>query len=512
MTSMSLYHQWHRVQESVPADKRAIRCGEGVIRYGEFGCLIESLAACLIRNGLKPGDRAVLYMTNSPEYIVSFFAVSLCGGIVVPVAPSSGNRRFRHILSETDPELLLHAFGNNPASEGNVRQISVSLSYFGKTPSMYVNGTTVNGDNGNFPSVQGEEPAIILYTAGSSGKPKGAVLSHNQLVHIANTLRNITHMDSKHRELIIAPITHSGGWQRVTATLFSGGEVVFFHGILTIPTFLSVMERHRITGFFSTPPFIRMILQTPPSRMEKPVKFCRNVEIASAPMYSDEICRLQERFTGAHIFMQYGLTECSRALMVNTTLRPDKRHTVGSPTAGVQVTIADRKGEPLPAGEQGEIFLKAPQLTKGYWKESCRIANRLNNGWFATGDMGMMDADGFLTLKGRKDDMINSGGVSFFPAEVEAEIGSPDGLESYIIAGVTDPGNILTQVPWMFVVPRNPGTWSPAVLSRTLRKNLPPAMIPRRIVVIPSLPVTDSGKPNRRKTVELYAGGRSERP
>ena len=156
---------------------------------------------------------------------------------------------------------------------------------------------------------------------------------------------------------------------------------------------------------------------------------------------------------------------------------------------------------------EGEILLRADKRMGAYWEDAEHNEARIRDGWFRTGDFGFIDEDGFVAYRGRRDDMINCGGYSYFPAEVEKELGQPDGLKEYLIAGVPDPQKVLTHVPWAFVVPENPALWSVKKFLSEARRKLPPQMVPRRVLVVPALPQATTGKLNRRLTVEKYGPG-----
>jgi len=193
------------------------------------------------------------------------------------------------------------------------------------------------------------------------------------------------------------------------------------------------------------------------------------------------------------VLWQYGLTECSRALILDARARPDKLHTVGCPTPGVEVMIADPDGAARATGESGEILLDAPQRARRYWNRPDMDRERFHGRWLRTGDIGRIDDEGFVTYLGRQDDMINCGGLSYFPAEVERELGPVPGVAEYIIAGVPDPRGVMEHVPWAFVVPETADSWTPGGFARAARDRLPPHMVPRNIVRLPSMPLIASG-------------------
>lgn len=478
-----------------------VAAGRG-FTYGDLIALVESLASDLAASGLEGGDRVLLTLPNSPEYIVAFLAVTAAGGVVVPVDGGAGLTRLQFLVEDTSASLCLHLPESEPPGPLPITPLAVHLdgekartrrpssSRAGRAP-----GTSATGP---------ESPAAILYTAGSTGRPKGVVLKHRQFLAIAETLSSVIGMHADHRDLILSPMTHSGGWQRVTSTLRSGGCVVVPEGTITVPLILETVRTRDVTAFFATPPLLRAIMMSPPEKVQRALGTLASIETASAPLGSQELARLMALLPSTRIFVQYGLTECSRALMFDTRAFPDKLHTVGRPTHGVSVAVAGEDGRFLEADREGEILLSAPQCAEGYWNRPELDHERFREGWLLTGDYGKLDSDGFLSFCGRRDDMINCGGHSFFPAEVEMELGTHETVRDYLIAGVPDPQKLLHQVPWVFVVPHDPERWSSEEFLGWARGRLPAHKVPRRVVVVPALPATATGKPSRRMAVQMY--------
>ena len=481
----------------------AIIAGDRVISYSQLHQQIHTIAGWLRRRGVQHGDRVGLILGNTPEYVAAFFAVAAVGGISVSIEARSGMERLKLILDETSPVLCLTTLSGQYSQP--VAVTSELLVLDPENTRVLINDQPLQvSAEDDIAETLADDPVLILFSAGSTGRPKGVRLSHRNLFRIARTVSGVVGMDADHHDLILSPLTHSGGWQRVTGTLLSRGTVVFPQGMFSVPTLLEDVEKHAINGFFTTPPFIRMLLNTPRERFEGRVPTLKSIEIASAPLTASELAELLEVFPHANVFFQYGSTECSRALILDTRGRPDRLGTVGLPTPEVEVSIIGADGQGQPVGEDGEVYLRAPQLTRGYWNRPELDVERFRDGWIMTGDYGRLDEEGFLTLLGRKDDMINCGGHSFFPAEVEIELGKIEGVSSFLVAGVPDPAGILTEVPWLFAVVEQPENWSTADLLRDLRGKLPSHMLPRNVVLIDELPLTESGKPSRRRTVELH--------
>jgi long-chain acyl-CoA synthetase len=436
----------------------------------------------------------VLCLPNSVEFVVSFLSVVAAGGLVVPVDAGAGPERLRGVARDVRPRLLLRSAADRGWPAG-VEGGPTGAARAGPPGAVRRRAVPPRAD------------AAILFSAGSTGRPKGAVLGHDQFLAIARTLVRIVGMGPRHRELVLSPMTHSGGWQRVTATLLAGGCVFVFEGTLSIPAVLEEVERHAITGFFAAPPLLRVLLRTREEKARRALRTLRSIESASAPLLPGELERLLRLLPGTSLFFQYGLTECSRAFILDARAHPDRLDTVGLPTPGVRARIVDEAGRRVPAGQEGEIILRAPQRARRYWGRAALTRDRMRGGWLRTGDFGSLDRDGFLRYLGRRDDRINCGGFSFFPAEVERELGGVDGVRDYLVAGVPDPQGVLQDVPWAFVVPETPASWSADILMKRARERLSPHMVPRRVVVVPEIARTPGGKPSRRLTVLRYGPG-----
>lgn len=488
-----LFHRLLLANPAARSEHPALQSEDLTLSYGELRDAVRSLARRLAGAGVGAGERVVLLLANSPEYVVAFLAVTAIGAIAVPIDPGAGAERQRRIVEDTGPRLCL-VDGEASAPGQHAVRIDRATRGVVCTPPL------AGGRAAALASEQGD--ACILYSAGSTGRPKGVVLTHRQLLAIARTLAGVIGMGPGHRDLVVAPMTHSGGWQRVTATLLAGGTVVIFAGMLSVPALVEDITRFAITAMFTAAPLLRALLRAPERLRGLPPGF-RSIEVASAPVRADELARLCELAPQIDVFLQYGLTECSRALILDVRRHPGKLHTVGLPTAGVEVAIADERGALLPAGREGELLLRAPQRADHYWNLP-ELAASFRDGWLRTGDYAVIDGDGFVSYRGRRDDMINCGGNSYFPAEVELLLGDIDGVLEALVAGVPDPQLMLTQVPWIFVVPRDPQSWSVAEFMRHARARLPAHMVPRNVVVVPGIPVSRTGKPDRRETLRRH--------
>ena len=470
------------------------------LSYAELIRLIDATAAALRDIGVDAGDRILVMLPNGAEHVIAVLAISSVDAVVVPYDPDAGHSRLLDIVEQAEPHFCV--IGDGQAAPSAIAAIGLHIDAVHKSIQCSLVGSAPTKQ----PQTWQQQPlAFIRFTSGSSGHAKGVMLTCAQQLWTARALSERFGLDAAHRELVLVSIALSGGWQRVAASLYAGGCVVFTRKPLSVGDLLDDLVDTQATGFFTPPPLVRMLLASAEDRVSAALRGCNTIEIGSAAVTADELRAFVSRVPNARVYVHYGLTECSRAVILDTTTHPDRLGTVGKPVPGVQIRIVDDQGRELGSNRVGQILLRGPQLTHGYWQQPELNRQRFLDGWLATGDYGQVDEAGFLRLRGRHDDLINCGGHCFFPDEVEHTLGMPPGIEQYLIAGVDDPRGILQQVPWAFVVPVNADSWTPAEFLALARKRLPAHMVPRQVVVIRHLALTPSGKPDRRETAKLYA-------
>ncbi len=488
-----------RLVEPERASRPALCSGAQNLTYADLVALVAALAEALDFLGVGPGQRVLVRLPDSPEHVIAMLALLSLGATAVPQHPAGGRQRLALAAEEVRPFLCLLPPGEEPPPGLNGH--SLEFDFFAGL-SLDGHPLEIGGRTLPVPAWEEQAVAMIRFSSGSTGRPKGALLSHGQLLWSARTLSEVFGLGSTHRELLLASMAYSGAWQRLVATFHAGGCAILFQGPPAVPAILEEIRQRQAEGFYTPPPLVRMLLRDDPERVRKAMAGCRTLEIGSAPLNAAELEQLLALLPGARIFVHYGMTECSRAVILNARAHPERLHTVGRPAPGVEVRVVDARGRDLPAGRAGEIFVRGPQLALGYLNGIGGQAFR--DGWLASGDHGMLDEAGFLTFLGRADDRINCGGHSFFPAEAEAELGPVAGVRALLVAGVPDPRGVLEQVPWAFVVPDGVREWSPASLLKQARSRLPAHMVPRGVTLLEELPLTASGKPDRRGVLEHY--------
>ena len=476
------------------------------LAYADFMQLVNETVEHIHETGIEAGDRVLIRMPNAVEQIIGVFAVMAAGAVAVPVDADIAESRLRDVIHQTSPRLCLVCRDSDapPALQTALLHLDPAKLFLEYSVLGRVSGPDAM-------EAAEQELAVIRFTSGTTGMAKGVMIGHTQQLWAARMMSAYFGLDAAHRELVLVSMALSGGWQRVAATLYGGGCVVLGQKPLSVGDMLDEMVRCEATGFFTPPPLVRMLLASPPARVAAAFQHCRTIEIGSAALSADELRALIALLPDTRVYFHYGLTECSRAVILDSAMYPDRLATVGRPAPGVDIKIVDAHSRALPAGQSGQILLRGPQLTSGYWQQPELNRERFFDGWLATGDYGLLDDAGFLMLRGRHDDMINCGGHCYFPNEVEQALGASHGIAQYLIAGVPDPRGVLQDVPWAFVVPVSPDDWSPRDFLSRARKTLPAHMVPRQVVVVPRLALTPSGKPDRRETAKLYGGNRQAR-
>jgi len=479
-------------------NKIAIQVEDKKLTYSDIEKMVKQLANFLINENIKKEERVLVFLDKSPEYIIAFLAVTAIQAIAIPVEMGTSKDRFNYIFDETSPSRLIGEKVDNL----NVIQNKIEINWENKN--ILVDNKELNNNFINLPVFNENTPAAILFSSGSTGRPKGVVLEH---IHLLATARNLSKgigMDKNHRDLVLSPINHTDGWQRVGSTLYSGGTVILYKGLLSVSGMLEDIEKYDITGFYTPPPLIRYLLMTDKEKVQKATKNIKNIEIGSAPISKSEIQTLIDKIPTADIFIHFGLTESSRATLLDVKKYRDKWHTVGKPFEKVEIIIADENHNEIERNQEGEILFRGIQCTKQYWNRPELNESRYVNGWLLSGDYAKMDEDGFLTYCGRRDDMITSGGYHYFPAEAETELGPVEGVIKYTICGVKDSKGILEDIPVAFVVPNEPDKWNIKNFMLYAQKTLPSYMIPRTVIIVPDLPLTPSGKVDRKETIKNY--------
>ena len=475
------------------ADRTLVEEGDRTWTYADVEKATGQLAARLIHRGVKPGDRVLAQTGKSTESLIVYFAVIRAGAIYLPLNIDYTESELTYFVGDAEPVLavcrpdsveLFKGLGNGSLSVVTVEELFDSLTEEAAAPV----------------EREAEDVAAILYTSGTTGRPKGAMLTHRNLVSNGETLIDLWGFSEQDRLIHALPIFHVHGlFVAVHCVLFSGAAMIF------LPKF----DAKRVIDLMTTstvlmgvPTFYMRLLGE--GEFTKQVAANMRLFVAGSAPLSADTFRAFEARTGQRVLERYGMTETGM-LVSNPYVGERRAGSVGLPLPGVELRIADEEtGKVLARGEVGIVEVKGPNIFKGYWcmPEKTKAEFR-DDGYFITGDMGFIEPDGYVQLVGRSKDLIISGGLNVYPAEVEAVLDDrPDIAESAVI-GVPHPdfGEAVVAV-----VQATTEAFDKDAVRADLKAQLAGFKVPKDIVVLDALPRNTMGKIQKKQLREQYAG------
>jgi long-chain acyl-CoA synthetase len=427
-------------------EKLALACNDQRVSYGELGGRVRALAAGLQDAGLRAGGRVVLYMANSIEFIEAFFGVLAAGGIPIPVTTRVSLREVRYFCEDSAARILICDADQAADVLASVVPAVAGLDVYvtGRLVEGLASFETLRGDPKEpLPSLPVEEDvAVILYTSGTTGRPKGVLLTHANIL-IQHGYMNAVEwgISGADRYLVVAPMAHRSGMGRMINATMLGGTLHILSQFVP-DAVLGAIERERITVFGMVPTMCRMLL---PAIVDAPqrVASLRRLAVTGEAFPVALKKQLMELLPDMRLVSFFGMTEAGGVTTLLHEEQFDHADSVGRPSAGVEVRIVDGEGNMLGPGEIGELLVRSGRpgaftVMKGYLGRTEETATALQDGWFHTGDMARQDEDGYLYIVDRKKDMIVSGGFNIYSKEVELTIAELPGVADVAIIGVPD--------------------------------------------------------------------------
>jgi long-chain acyl-CoA synthetase len=515
-------------------DRPAIIFKGQEITYKKLNELADTLASALVANGFKKGDRAVIYMVNIPQFVISFFGILKAGGIVIATNPLYSERELEHQLADCGAETvfvmsLFYKMLKNVQARGrtNIKRVIVTnikeylpfhLKILFSLAKERQQGHSVSLDPGDLwfqdllaagrqapradVHVTGDDIALLQYTGGTTGLSKGAIALHRNLV--ANTISGRSWLtDLREGEEIVLtaiPLFHAFGL--IVAMSFGvlvGASLVLIPDPRDQKDLLSSINKYKPSIFPGVPALYIAINNNPDVASGKyDIKSVRVCLSGSAPLMLDTKLRFEE-LTGGKLLEGFGLTEAHVITHGNPVYGEYREGSIGLPFPGVESRIVDpiEGEENMPIGEIGELIIRSPSVMQGYWQMPTETENALRDGWLYTGDIARMDADGYFYIEDRKKDMIIASGFNVYPREVEEVLLTHPAVIEVAVAGVTDPRRGETVKAW--IVKKAGDETDAQEIIEWSKNHLAKYKYPRLIEFRDELPKTSVGKVLKRE-------------
>ncbi|MCS1410000.1 MAG: Long-chain-fatty-acid--CoA ligase [Verrucomicrobia subdivision 3 bacterium] len=485
-------------------------------------------AACQFANGLvaagiERGDRVVLVCPNRVEFVIAFFGILKTGAAVVPVSILSKRRELSFVMEDTEAKGIICFEGSKSLSVGEEGRAAFSEAdscpYFWYIANNFsdetVEGvaaikTLMAGASESFRTVMTEpgDLAVILYTSGTTGKPKGAVLSHQNIFTTALTAGRLSSMNQDDVSLVALPMFHCYAQTvQLNAGLHCGSTLVlierFDPGLV-----LQSMQDHDVTLFCGVPTMYWALLNYEGGDKFDLKKIAFNLRLGcsgGAPI-SVEVLRGVEAKYQFQILEGYGLSETSAMATFNYLHRPRKVGSVGLPVWGVEVQVVDDELNPLPPGKRGEVVIRGHSVMQGYFNRPELTEEVFRGGWFHTGDVGQTDEDGYLYIVDRTKDMIIRGGFNVYPREVEEVLATHPAISLSAVVGV--PHEEYGEEVLAFTILKEGATVMSEEIVAWSRQEMASHKYPRIVKVVDSLPLSATGKVLKKELrAQIEAGG-----
>ncbi len=484
-------------------DRVALRFDDRVWSYRALDAVTTGMAAGLLASGLQPGDRIVAFGRNSDHYLLCWLACCKAGLIHVPANYALTPPELSYIVKQSGARLLLH----DPvlAATANAAGAPVVQTFDMITPS---DGTPADGTPAEVgENVRDGDVAQILYTSGTTGRPKGAMLTHRALLAEYVSCIIAAEFTAADRVLAALPLYHTAQMHALAMPqLMAGAEIMLIES--PVPALcLELIEQYRLTSFFA-PPTVWISLLRHPDFATRALGSLQKAYYGAAIMPVPVLRELQERLPGIRLYNAYGQSEIAP---LATLLKPEEHDarpaSVGRPVLNVQTRVVDLDMRDVPPGEHGEIVHRSPQLMLGYWDDPAETAKAFEGGWFHSGDIGTFDAEGYLYVVDRTKDMINTGGVLVASREVEEALFTHPAVSEVAVIAVPDPKWI--EAVAAVIVLRDGVTATEADLIEHARPLLASFKLPKRVFFAESLPKNTAGKLLKRELRLRYSGTES---
>ncbi|HAZ13625.1 MAG: hypothetical protein A2X86_13915 [Bdellovibrionales bacterium GWA2_49_15] len=485
------------------------------------------LANVLQRRGLVRGDRVVIFMDNSVKTITALFATVLAGGVFAIINHQTKANKLKFILDDSDAKILITnsqlraTYRAALDSSANVKTVIASRetndaeteseSYEEYFEDVIDVTEPLSFPYRNIPT----DLAALIYTSGSTGDPKGVMMNHQAMIFMTHCLDYYLGLKNNDRIINFLPLAFDYGLYQIFMTFSLGAALVLEKSFSYPEKIIETIHKEQITVFPGVPTVYKTLIALA-QRKKTVFKNIRIITNTAASLSADLIPDLQKIFPNAQIFKMYGLTECKRVSYLSPDNLLKAPHSVGKAIPGTEVFLLSQAGLPVATGNLGVLHVRGPHLMMGYWKRPYETDQMLKEGHFpgekilCTQDWFTIDSDGFLYFKGRSDDIIKTRGEKVSPIEVENCLDGITGVKDSAVLGAPD--ELWGQAIIAYVVPDGTRELTEQEIIKICRTRLENHMVPKKVIVVDTLPTTPSGKVSKSKLLKnqhvevAYAG------
>jgi len=476
------------------AEKTALIFENESYTYGQMNSLIDNLVIYLARSGVQQGDRVALFMANRPEWILLYYASARLGAVSVCVPAAYKKDEAKQVINDSRSSVVITTESlvpqiPPPMTIPQVRQV-ISIESERELQSI-LRGEACRGI---LPVVRttGDDTAAILYTGGTTGSPKGAMLTHRNLLYSAQNVAYHERITPEDVGVCFMPLNHVFAQCHIMHTYFSScATLVLFSGF-DMDKVVAAVTEYEVTRFYAVPTIFIRFLNNPESR--KHLKSLRYVFSGGTSMPAEIVRRWIDAF-GILIHEAYGMTEAASCVTFNHLFR-HKIGSIGMPAGIVEVRVVDAADNQLAPGEQGEIIIRGPNIMKGYFGQPDETVTALRGGWLHSGDVGVFDEDGYLYIVDRIKDIIITGGENVYPKEVEDLLHQHQAVNECGVVGL--PHDEYGEAVTAFVTLKPGTTADERDLIAFCKERLAHYKVPKTVNIVADLPKTPQGKILRR--------------
>ncbi|WP_249870611.1 acyl-CoA synthetase [Oceanobacillus saliphilus] len=502
-----------RTRDRMP-NKFAIAYNDKRLTYSELDDLVNQTAQAFLDDGMKKGDLVTVMSKNSLDFVLANFALARIGAVMIPINYMLTQEDVRYILEHAEVSGLIASEEyarvlDQSAGRMEIKHrylMDVDIDYHSELSSWKALSKVRQGQSKEFvdAEIADDDLAHVLYTSGTESRPKGVMLTHKSIISEYVSTIIDAKMEANDVAIHALPLYHSAQLHVFLGPGIYIGSSGIILGAASPELILKTIEEEKVTQLFC-PPTVWIALLRHPDFEKRDLSSLKKCYYGAAIMPREVIKELTERLPNAKLWNCYGQTEVAPLV---TVLQPEDQLTklgsAGTPILNVQTKIFDDEDEEVPRGEIGEIVHRTPHAMKGYLHDPDKTAEAFRNGWFHTGDLGIMDEDGYITIVDRKKDMINTGGVNVSSREVEEAIYQLEGVSE--VAVISIPDAYWIEAVTAIVVPKDGANLSQDDVIEYCKGKLSKFKIPKYVDFTKELPKNPSGKVLKRSLREQYEG------